>query len=173
MTIYQFLLLNFEDTFRTNPYMYNEHKLLWRICIFMWYISCCIDPCASFPAVPPDCLLDRSLGSHEYVTANGIKFHYVTAGDRSKPLMLFLHGFPEVWNITLLLHPRNYGKISRKYSGKIPIFLPSYAVFVCSLENITKLLQYMYIMCILLPHPCSSGFRGVTSFPSLVKTIMW
>ena len=46
--------------------------------------------------VPPDCLLDRSLGSHEYVTANGIKFHYVTAGDRSKPLMLFLHGFPEV-----------------------------------------------------------------------------
>ena len=45
--------------------------------------------------VPPDCLLDRSLGSHEYVTANGIKFHYVTAGDRSKPLMLFLHGFPE------------------------------------------------------------------------------
>ena len=49
-----------------------------------------------FCAVPPDCLLDRSLGSHEYVTANGIKFHYVTAGDRSKPLMLFLHGFPEV-----------------------------------------------------------------------------
>ena len=46
--------------------------------------------------VPPGCLLDRSLGSHEYVTANGIKFHYVTAGDRSKPLMLFLHGFPEV-----------------------------------------------------------------------------
>ena len=46
--------------------------------------------------VPPDCLLDRSLGSHEYVTANGIKFHYVTSGDRSKPLMLFVHGFPEV-----------------------------------------------------------------------------
>ena len=50
----------------------------------------------TFATVPPDCLLDRSLGSHEYVTANGIKFHYVTAGDRSKPLMLFLHGFPEV-----------------------------------------------------------------------------
>ena len=48
------------------------------------------------PAVPPDCLLDEKLGTHEYVTAHGIKFHYVTAGDRSKPLMLFLHGFPEV-----------------------------------------------------------------------------
>lgn len=47
--------------------------------------------------VPPACLLDPSLGSHEYVTANGIKFHYVAAGDKSKPLMLFLHGFPEFW----------------------------------------------------------------------------
>ena len=49
-------------------------------------------------SVPPACLLDPSLGTHEYVTANGIKFHYVAAGDRSKPLMLFLHGFPEVSN---------------------------------------------------------------------------
>ena len=45
---------------------------------------------------PPPCLLDPSLGTHEYVTANGIKFHCVRSGDKSKPLMLFLHGFPEV-----------------------------------------------------------------------------
>ena len=44
----------------------------------------------------PDCLLDSSLGSHEYMTANGIKFHYVVKGNRTKPLMLMLHGFPEV-----------------------------------------------------------------------------
>ena len=30
------------------------------------------------------------------MTANGIKFHYVVKGDRTKPLMLMLHGFPEV-----------------------------------------------------------------------------
>ena len=47
-------------------------------------------------SVPPACLLDPSLGSHSYVTANGIKFHCVSAGDTSKPLMLCLHGFPEV-----------------------------------------------------------------------------
>ena len=45
---------------------------------------------------PPDCMLDPTLGKHQYVQANGIKFHYVTCGDPSKPLMLCLHGFPEV-----------------------------------------------------------------------------
>ena len=47
-------------------------------------------------SVPPACLLDPSLGTHEYVRANGIKFHCVANGERSKQLMLFLHGFPEV-----------------------------------------------------------------------------
>ncbi|CAI7996864.1 Epoxide hydrolase 4 [Geodia barretti] len=47
--------------------------------------------------IPPACLLDPALGSHEYVTANGLKFHCVCAGDTSKPLMLLLHGFPEFW----------------------------------------------------------------------------
>lgn len=46
---------------------------------------------------PPECLLDPALGAHEYVTANGLKFHCVTAGETSNPLMLFLHGFPEFW----------------------------------------------------------------------------
>jgi len=49
-----------------------------------------------YSPVPPACLLDPSLGSHEYVMANGLKFHCVSAGDKSKPLMLFVHGFPEV-----------------------------------------------------------------------------
>ncbi|HEU0001030.1 MAG TPA: alpha/beta hydrolase [Ktedonobacteraceae bacterium] len=32
---------------------------------------------------------------HQYVDVNGIRLHYVTAGEG--PLMLFLHGFPEFW----------------------------------------------------------------------------
>ena len=28
---------------------------------------------------------------------SGIRFHYVEAGDSSKPLLLFVHGFPESW----------------------------------------------------------------------------
>lgn len=32
---------------------------------------------------------------HQFITANGIRLHYVSAGNG--PLMLFLHGFPEFW----------------------------------------------------------------------------
>ena len=100
----------------------------WQIFSFKYNAYCHVIFCVAlfqdfyaaripFTAVPPDCLLDRSLGNHEYVTANGIKFHYVTAGDRSKPLMLFLHGFPEV---------------------SMPMFLPSYTVTLSSSRSPLK-----------------------------------
>ncbi|XP_046665224.1 epoxide hydrolase 4-like [Homalodisca vitripennis] len=47
--------------------------------------------------VPPACLNDPSLGNHAYVQLKHVKLHYVENGDKSKPLMLFLHGFPEFW----------------------------------------------------------------------------
>ena len=46
--------------------------------------------------VQPNFLKVSGFGTHKYVTANGIKFHCVTCGNEEKPLMLFLHGFPEV-----------------------------------------------------------------------------
>ncbi|XP_046746618.1 epoxide hydrolase 4-like [Diprion similis] len=46
---------------------------------------------------PPLCLVDNSLGKHSYVKLKGIKLHYVEAGDRDKPLLLLLHGFPDCW----------------------------------------------------------------------------
>eukprot|EP00090_Calanus_glacialis_P014310 TRINITY_DN23082_c0_g1_i1.p1 TRINITY_DN23082_c0_g1~~TRINITY_DN23082_c0_g1_i1.p1 ORF type:complete len:339 (-),score=90.62 TRINITY_DN23082_c0_g1_i1:30-1046(-) len=45
----------------------------------------------------PACLLDPELGVHKYMSVNGTKIHYVEAGDFDKPLMLFVHGFPEFW----------------------------------------------------------------------------
>ena len=47
---------------------------------------------------PPKCMLVASLGKLENVRANGINFHCVISGDDSKPLMLLLHGYPEVDN---------------------------------------------------------------------------
>lgn len=46
---------------------------------------------------PPPCLVDNSLGTHSYVKIKGVKFHYVEAGNKSKPLVLLLHGFPDCW----------------------------------------------------------------------------
>ena len=46
--------------------------------------------------VQPEILQDSTYGTHKYITANGIKFHYVANGTEGKPLMLFIHGFPEV-----------------------------------------------------------------------------
>ena len=34
---------------------------------------------------------------HFATLPNGIRLHYASAGERGKPLLLFLHGFPEFW----------------------------------------------------------------------------
>ncbi|CAB3368165.1 Hypothetical predicted protein [Cloeon dipterum] len=46
---------------------------------------------------PPDCLSDPAYGQHAYVQLKDVKLHYVEKGDKSKELMLFVHGFPEFW----------------------------------------------------------------------------
>jgi len=45
----------------------------------------------------PACLSEPDLGVHKYSRTNGIKIHYVESGDSEKPLLLFVHGFPEFW----------------------------------------------------------------------------
>ncbi|CAH3187281.1 unnamed protein product [Porites lobata] len=46
---------------------------------------------------PPACLLDPELGEHHFLrTASNIRIHYVAKGDTGKPLMLCIHGFPEI-----------------------------------------------------------------------------
>ena len=41
---------------------------------------------------------DRPLGiTHGFARVNGVDLHYATCGRSEKPLMLFVHGFPEFW----------------------------------------------------------------------------
>jgi len=48
-------------------------------------------------SLPPSILTDPKWGQHKFLTVNGVKLHYVEAGDPNKPLILFIHGFPEFW----------------------------------------------------------------------------
>lgn len=46
---------------------------------------------------PPSILTDPKWGRHKFLTVNGVKLHYVEAGQEDRPLILFIHGFPEFW----------------------------------------------------------------------------
>uniref|UniRef100_A0A2C9KII3 AB hydrolase-1 domain-containing protein n=1 Tax=Biomphalaria glabrata TaxID=6526 RepID=A0A2C9KII3_BIOGL len=46
---------------------------------------------------PPAALHDPVYGEHKSVTVNKVKLHYVVSGPTQAPLMLMLHGFPEIW----------------------------------------------------------------------------
>lgn len=45
----------------------------------------------------PACLNDPIWGTHGYLRVRNMRFHYVAKGSEDKPLMLFVHGFPEFW----------------------------------------------------------------------------
>ncbi|KAI8771553.1 epoxide hydrolase 1 [Biomphalaria glabrata] len=49
------------------------------------------------PTPRPKQLDDPSLGTHGMLTLDNVVIHYVVSGPEDKPLMLFVHGFPEFW----------------------------------------------------------------------------
>ncbi|XP_031628443.1 epoxide hydrolase 3-like [Contarinia nasturtii] len=69
--------------------------------LILFYIT----HCASMPwntkdrilMLPPACLTYPEYGSHKYVTIDKIRLHYVESGDKSKPLMVFVHGQFDFW----------------------------------------------------------------------------
>ena len=70
--------------------------------IYLWlFLRCLVRGPSVFTVKkrdrPPDCLLDPRYGIHKKILVNGLKLHYVEAGSEDKPLILFVHGFPEFW----------------------------------------------------------------------------
>jgi len=45
----------------------------------------------------PKCLQDPIYGEHKYAKSGEVSLHYVESGDKDRPLMVFVHGFPEFW----------------------------------------------------------------------------
>ncbi|KAM5321925.1 epoxide hydrolase 4 [Glossophaga mutica] len=110
---------------------------------------------------PPPCWNDPSLGTHCYVRIkdSGLRFHYVAAGERGKPLMLLLHGFPEFWYSwrhqlrefkseyrVVALDLRGYGETDA------PIHRENYKLD-CLITDIRDILDSLgYSKCVLIGH---------------------
>lgn len=126
----------------------------------------------------PTCLLDNTFGQHLYVKLKGVKFHYVDSGDNNKPVILFLHGFPDFWiswssQIPALaehfriicLDLKGFGDsdkpLSRK-NYKIRILLQELRNFICTL-NISS--------CHIVGHDVGAllGWYLVSLYPQHVK----
>uniref|UniRef100_A0AAG5CXN6 AB hydrolase-1 domain-containing protein n=1 Tax=Anopheles atroparvus TaxID=41427 RepID=A0AAG5CXN6_ANOAO len=69
-------------------------------------VKCKVNPTAimrrtiertDFPNKPPIFMTDTNLGRHSYVKLENTKLHFVEAGNRSNPIVVLLHGFPDCW----------------------------------------------------------------------------
>src|ERR1700679_3543554 len=59
-----------------------------RRCLFCVFLGVVLMPPSQAQTAPSDF-------RDEYASVNGVRLHYVSAGNG--PLILFLHGFPEFW----------------------------------------------------------------------------
>ncbi|ORY06580.1 alpha/beta-hydrolase [Basidiobolus meristosporus CBS 931.73] len=60
-------------------------------CLLLIVPSLCLNVVASLSSLSP------SSFNHRYDTINGIKYHYVDEGPKDGPVVVLLHGFPDLW----------------------------------------------------------------------------
>ena len=130
---------------------------------------------------PPKILQDERWGTHNYATLqdSGIKMHYVESGDRSKPLMLFLHGFPEFWyswRHSLVYFSQYYWCVAPDLRGygdtEKPKGVKNYA-FNLLVNDIKDLIVALgKSQCILVAHDWGGviGYSLCYKYPDLVQT---
>ncbi|XP_056632217.1 epoxide hydrolase 4-like [Diorhabda sublineata] len=127
---------------------------------------------------PPSCLLDSSLGQHNYVKLKGVKFHYVEAGTNTQPLVLLLHGFPDFWlswryQIPILKEHFRVVSLDLKGFGDSdkPLWRKHYKIFKI-LEEIKDFIRSLGVTdCIIIGHDLGAlvGWYFIYQYPNLVK----
>ncbi|OQV11892.1 Epoxide hydrolase 4 [Hypsibius exemplaris] len=140
------------------------------------------------PAIPtkvrkaPAVLTNPALGEHGFLNLkSGIKIHYVATGQEDKPLMLFLHGFPEFWYSwrhqlsyfkknyrAVAIDMRGYGdsdKPSSKYAYSIPTLVEDIRQVVEALDR-----KSCYLVC----HDWGAivGWHFATVHPKMVDRLV-
>ncbi|XP_075972221.1 epoxide hydrolase 4-like [Anticarsia gemmatalis] len=130
---------------------------------------------------PPARLTDPKYGVHKYLKVNNTVLHYVESGDPSKPLMIFIHGYPEFWyswRHQIVEFQKDYWCIAVDMRGygdsERPEGVSSYKVELL-IEDIRDLVRQLgREKCILISHDwggiIASKFRDV--YPEIVSGIV-
>ena len=110
----------------------------------------------------PSCLKDPELGTHGFVelkNRDGRKIHYVANGSKEKPLMLFLHGFPEFWyswRYQLKEFGKDYYAVAIDLTGygdsSKPSNVTKYATHEIAIDVKETILELNFRSCILVGH---------------------
>ncbi|PSN36565.1 hypothetical protein C0J52_09140 [Blattella germanica] len=127
---------------------------------------------------PPPCLVDSTLGHHSYMKLKGVKLHYVESGDRDKPLLLLLHGFPDCWlswrnQIPVLAQHYRVVSLDLKGFGDSdkPVWRRSYRVdtLLCELKEFVIALGVTN--CTVIGHDLGAmlGWYLIHQYPDLIK----
>ncbi|XP_033121199.1 epoxide hydrolase 4-like isoform X2 [Anneissia japonica] len=126
---------------------------------------------------------DPSLGEHDFANLKkaGIRLHYVAAGDRSKPLMLFLHGFPECWyswRHQMKAFKKDYRVVAFDLRGygesDIPSGMHNYTLQAL-IDDVKELIEELgYSSCVLVAHDWGGeiAWHVAMEYPDLVDKLI-
>jgi len=131
----------------------------------------------------PECLNDSQFGEHGYLELKkrDLTIHYVANGDRSKPLMLFLHGFPQfwyTWKKQLVEFGTDYYAVAIDLPGygysSIPKEKSRYDSAEISLDIREFILELGYESCILVGHDWGAviAFHTAIEHPEVVDKLI-
>uniref|UniRef100_A0A0B6YQU2 AB hydrolase-1 domain-containing protein n=1 Tax=Arion vulgaris TaxID=1028688 RepID=A0A0B6YQU2_9EUPU len=133
------------------------------------------------PSGPPALLSDPVYGQHSYINIGPIKLHYVVSGPDQAPLMLFLHGFPEIWyswRYQIKEFQKDFRVVAVDMRGfgdsDKPVGVDQYKMPVL-VEDVRLLIEALgYKKCVLVSHDWggSVAYAVAASHPDMIERLV-
>ncbi|UJR37562.1 hypothetical protein I4U23_030263 [Adineta vaga] len=134
-------------------------------------------------STPPPQALDPIYGEHKMIKlkSSGVTLHYVSKGTSDKPLMLFVHGFPECWYTwryqmkyfsekyrVVAIDQRGYGLSSK------PSSISDYKVELLARDVADVIEQLGYKSCVLVGHDWGAivSWTVAMLYPTLINKLV-
>lgn len=109
---------------------------------------------------------------HHFAQVNGLRVHYASCGEPDRPLMLFVHGFPEFWRewqAQLMHFGRGWHAVAPDMRGinetEKPVDVKDYRVRHM-VEDLRALIEHLgHVRCVLVGHDWGGAFAGRSPSP--------